>query len=193
MSTLQMFTMLHVCKIRFHMPSLTSTGVFSVLVLSFLFTRIYFLYSWLWFFILLKTTHLILWLDLTLPTVWMSDKHTSNMTHKHEHGGKKIHAGNSNYIKNVKKIYWIKIVQWKYCTKQIKLCCDPSMHMFLLWFTLHGLRTFGLENRNPFVFRYHVNYKLFWTVKIPSISIKTNTNDLKRISCLDFKGICWIY
>lgn len=53
-----------------------------------------------------------------------------NMTHEHKHE-KKMHTGNSNNIKNVKKNVEFKIVQWKYCAKQIKLCCNPLMQVFL--------------------------------------------------------------
>lgn len=72
-STLQMFTMLHVCKILFichHWPVL----MYSLLWSSHFFYMYLFSLFLLMIFHLLKITHLQLWLDLTLPTVWMSDE-----------------------------------------------------------------------------------------------------------------------
>lgn len=82
-----------------------------------------------------KISHLKLWLDLTLPTVWMSDEKLIhfNWTWHTNMNMKEMHTGNSNNIKNVKEnILNLKLFSGNTVQNKIKLCCNPLMQMFLL-------------------------------------------------------------
>lgn len=100
LSTLQMFTMLHVCK-KYFSYAITDQSQCTLLWSSHVFYV--YLFSLLLFFICSKLPILNCDFDLTLPTVWMSDEKHFNWTWHTNMNMKEIHIGNSNNIQSVKK------------------------------------------------------------------------------------------
>lgn len=132
------------------------------------FTCIYFLYPCLWFFICSK------WPIFNCDLTWLYRRYewvTRNLYTSTEHDTqtwtrKKCIQQTATILKSVKEKYIeFKIVQWKSCTKQIKLCCNPLMQMFVI-------SSLACNVKECYVLQYNViNTALDWLAN-PCLFIK---------------------